>query len=158
MPDVESAFAQMLQDNRAALGRLARHYAAPQDVPDLLQEIHLQLWRSFDRFEGRSDLSTWVYRIALNTALSFRRKPAPPHQALDSIAERGDAGGSMDEMQLLELFLAGLDPVQRALLLLDLEGLPREQIAAVLGMSENAVAIRMTRLRQSFEAQFLENL
>lgn len=157
MRDVEAAFARVLQDNRAALARVARHYAATQDVPDLLQEIHLQLWRSFEGFEGRSDRSTWVYRVALNTGLSFRRKPALPDQPLDSIAERGDAGGSMDEMQLLEVFLAGLDPLQRALLLLDLEGLPREQIAEVLGMSENAVAIRMTRLRESFEAQFLEN-
>lgn len=157
MPDIESAFADMLQESRAALARVARHYAALQDVPDLLQEIHLQLWRSFDNFAGRSDRSTWVYRVALNTALSFRRKPVPPHQPLESIAERGDAGGAIDQMQLLEVFLSTLDPVQRALLLLDLEGLPREQIAEVLGISENAVAIRMTRLRQSFEAQFLEN-
>ncbi|MBD8527144.1 RNA polymerase sigma factor [Pseudomarimonas arenosa] len=158
MSDPESAFAEMLQHNRAALSRLARHYAAPQDVPDLMQEIHLQLWRSFDRFEGRSERSTWVYRVALNTALSFRRQPTPLHQSLDSVAESADAGGALDEMQLLEAFLAGLDPVQRALLLLDLEGLSRGQVAEVLGLSENAVAVRMTRLRQRFEAQFLEHV
>lgn len=157
MPDPSTDFAEMLQHNRAALSRLARHYAAPQDVPDLLQEIHLQLWRSFERFDGRSERATWVYRVALNTALSFRRKPAPDHQPLDNVAERGDAGGPLDEMQLLEAFLAGLEPVQRALLLLDLEGLPRAQIADVLGLSGNAVAIRMTRLRQAFETQFMEH-
>ncbi|MCB1553366.1 MAG: sigma-70 family RNA polymerase sigma factor [Xanthomonadales bacterium] len=157
MPDAETEFAAILHDNRAVLARLARHYVAAQDMPDLLQEIHLQLWRSFDRFEGRSDRSTWVYRVALNTALSFKRKPMPVHQSLDSIAEPADAGGALDEMQLLEAFLSGLDPVQRALLLLDLEGLTRAQIAEVLGLSENAVAIRMTRLRQTFETRFLEH-
>lgn len=156
-PDSEQVFAALLRDNHAALVRLARHYASAQDWPDLLQEIHLQLWRSHAGFDGRSQRSTWVYRVALNTALSHRRRPQREHLSIDTIAERGDAGGAMDEIGVLEVFLAGLDPLQRAVLLLDLEGLEREQIADVLGLSSNAVAIRMTRLRQAFEAQFLEN-
>jgi RNA polymerase sigma-70 factor (ECF subfamily) len=73
------------------------------------------------------------------------------------MVEPGDAGVPGDEMSVLEAFIGTLDPVQRGVLLLDLEGLEREQIAEVLGLSPNAVAIRMTRLRQAFEAQFLEN-
>nr|WP_255683278.1 sigma-70 region 4 domain-containing protein [Luteimonas sp. MHLX1A] len=57
----------------------------------------------------------------------------------------------------MDAFLAGLDPLSRSVLLLDLEGLPREQIADVLGLTPNAVAIRMTRLRQAFETRFLED-
>jgi RNA polymerase sigma-70 factor (ECF subfamily) len=155
-PDTERAFAALLSDNQAALTRLARHYAAPGDWQDLLQEMHLQLWRSYAGFDGRAALATWVYRVALNTALSHQRRARPAHQPLESIAEPGDAGVPMDELGVLERFLATLDPVQRAVLLLDLEGLEREQIADVLGLSPNAVAIRMTRLRQAFEAQFME--
>lgn len=156
-PPDEQAFATLLRDNHATLKRLARHYAAPADVADLLQEMHLQLWRGFARFEGRSEAATWVYRVALNTALSHLRRKAPAHQRLDAVAEPGDAGAAHGEMQVLENFLAGLEPLQRALLLLDLEGLSREQIAEVLGVSANAVAIRMTRLRQLFETRFLEH-
>jgi len=153
----EQRFAEMLRENHTALVRLARHYAGPGDWQDLLQEIHLQLWRSNDRFEGRAQRSTWVYRVALNTALSHRRKPQLMHQQLDGIAEHGDAGDPVDPMRMLEAFIATLEPVQRGVLLLDLEGLEREEIADVLGLSPNAVAIRMTRLRQAFEARFLED-
>ena len=155
--DPEQAFADMLHENRAALARLARHYAGADEWQDLQQDMHLQLWRSFPAFDGRSQRSTWVYRVALNTALSHRRKPRREHQPLDASAEPADAGVAGDPMSVLETFLATLDPVQRAVLLLDLEGLEREQIAEVLGMSAGAVAVRMTRLRQRFEEQFLEN-
>lgn len=152
----EQEFAAMLRESHTALVRLARHYAGPQDWQDLLQEMHLQMWRSHGSFDGRSQRATWVYRVALNTALSHRRKPQARHESLDQVVEPGDAGVPVDEMSLLETFIGTLDPVQRAVLLMDLEGLQREQIADVLGISPNAVAIRMTRLRQAFETQFME--
>lgn len=150
-------FEMLLSENHAALVRLARHYADASDWQDLLQEMRLQLWRSWPSFDGRSQRSTWVYRVALNTALAHRRKPNRGHQSLDSVVERGDAGVPVDEMALLERFIATLDSIQKALLLLDLEGMQRDQIADVLGLSENAVAIRMTRLRKAFENDFMEH-
>lgn len=153
----EQAFTAMLRENHAALARLARRYAGREDWRDLLQEMHLQLWRSYPGFDARSKLSTWVYRVALNTAFSHLRKPRREHQPLDQAADRGDAGIPGDEMTVLETFLDGLDPLNRSLLLLDLEGLERDQIAKILGLSPAAVATRMTRLRQAFEARFLEN-
>lgn len=154
---MESAFNAMLQENHGALERLARRYAGPEDWRDLVQEMHLQLWRSFESFDGRSSRSTWVYRIALNTALGHVRKPRRAHLPLDAAPEAGCSGDARDPMAVLDEFLASLDPVARSLLLLDLEGLPREQIAEVLGLTPNAVAVRMTRLRQRFEQQFLED-
>lgn len=156
-PDTEAAFTAMLRDNHPAITRLARRYAGPHDWQDLAQEMQLQLWRSFADFDGRALLSTWVYRVALNTAMSHLRKPRREHLPLDLAPERGDAGHAVDPMQVLDDFLAVLDPVQRAILLLDLEGLPREQVAEVLGLTPNAVAVRMTRLRQLFERRFVED-
>jgi RNA polymerase sigma-70 factor (ECF subfamily) len=156
-PNEHHEFETLLGENHGALVRLARHYAAASDWQDLLQEMRLQLWRSWPSFDGRSQRSTWVYRVALNTALGHRRKPNRQHQSLDSAPERGDAGVPVDEMALLERFIASLDPIQKALLLLDLEGMEREQIAEVTGLSVNAVAIRMTRLRKTFENDFMEN-
>lgn len=156
-PDpIDQAFAHVLSSNRAALMRIARRYAGPQDWQDLLQEIHLQLWRSYQGFAGRAQLATWVYRVALNTALSQCRKPRRVHQPLEQVAETGDAGVPGDPMHVLEEFLAELDPLQRSVLVLDLEGLGREQIADVLGLSPAAIAVRMTRLRQTLESKILE--
>ena len=152
----ESAFNAMLQENQGALERLARRYAGPEDWRDLVQEMHLQLWRSFASFDGRAQRTTWVYRVALNTALSHVRKPRRDHLPLEAAPEPGCTGDTRDLMAVLDEFLAGLEPVSRSLLLLDLEGLPREQVAEVLGLTPNAVAVRMTRLRQAFEQQFLE--
>ncbi|MGY0611923.1 RNA polymerase sigma factor [Luteimonas sp. A501] len=154
--EIERAFTAMVQDNRGALVRLARRYAGPDDWQDLLQEMQLQLWRSFGGFDGRAQRSTWLYRVALNTALSHVRKPRRDHRSLDDVPEQGDTGHAVDPMGVLDEFLAMLDPLQRSVLLLDLEGLPREQVADVLGLSVNAVAVRMTRLRQLFEQRFLE--
>lgn len=153
--DDNAAFTAMLEANAPALVRLARRYAGPEDWRDLLQEMHLQLWRGFGSFDGRSQLSTWVYRVALNTALSHVRKPLREHVPLEQVPERGDAGHPGDPMHVLDAFLATLDPVPRSVLLLDLEGMPREQVAEVLGLTPNAVAVRMTRLRQAFE-RFVE--
>lgn len=155
--DNEAAFTAMVQENHGTLVRLARRYAGPDDWQDLLQDMQLQLWRSFGSFDGRAQRSTWLYRVALNTALSHLRKPRREHSVLDDIPEQGDAGHAVDPMEVLDRFIAMLDPLQRSLLLLDLEGLPREQSAEVLGLSVNAVAVRMTRLRQLFEQHFLED-
>ena len=155
IPDDKPTFEALVRENERALARIARAYAAPQDRDDLQQEMLLQLWRSRDGYEGRARASTWVYRVALNTALSHKRKPRPVHEPLDAAPERGHAHEG-DALLALEGFLANLDPLQRAVLLLDLEGLEREQVADVLGLSANAVAIRLTRLRQAFETHIAE--
>lgn len=155
--DKARAFTAMVEGNRGPLVRLARRYAGPDDWQDLLQEMQLQLWRSFDGYDGRAQRSTWLYRVALNTALSHVRKPRREHAALDDVPEPGDGGHAGGPQDVLDRFLSMLDPLQRSLLLLDLEGLPREQVADVLGLSVNAVAVRMTRLRQMFEQRFLED-
>lgn len=152
-------YESLLRANQARLVRIARHYAGQTDWPDLLQEISLQLWRSHDGFDGRSDPATWVYRIALNTAISWRRR-AGSGPVTSQLAEHHEPVGHTgpgDELALLDEFLATLDPVNRAVLMLDLDGLGREQIADVLGLTPGAVAVRMTRLRQIFEQRYVEN-
>ena len=148
-------FEAMLAQCAPALARIARRYAGPHEQQDLFQDICLQLWRGFRGFDGRAQLSTWVYRVALNTAISHVRKPRREHLPLDRVAEPGDGGSAADAMGAMDAFLASLEPVSRSILLLDLEGCPREQIAEVLGLTPNAVAVRMTRLRQAFEQRYV---
>ncbi|MGY6555222.1 MAG: RNA polymerase sigma factor [Wenzhouxiangella sp.] len=147
-------FQQVLNENEARLVRIARQYAGPNDWQDLLQEIAIALWKGLPSFAGRSSLSTWIYRVAVNTALQHVRKRPVATEALAT--EPMDSTDVDDPMALLERFLASLDPVNKALLLMDLEGLSRADIAEVLGISEGAVAVRMTRLKQHFSETFVE--
>ncbi len=149
-PDID----QILTENRDRLVRIARRYAGPNDWQDLLQEIAMKLWQGLPSFQGRSQLSTWVFRVAVNTALQWARRRKPVQTGLEA-AELG-AEGAGDPMLLLETFLRKLDPVNRAVLLMDLEGLHREEIADVLGLTPGAVAVRMTRLKGRFADEFLE--
>jgi RNA polymerase sigma-70 factor (ECF subfamily) len=145
---------QVLRDNAGRLARIARQYAGPAEQQDLLQEISVALWKGLPRFEGRSKLSTWVFRVALNTALQYvrRRNPASEPLAHDPVGS-ADVG---EPLALLDEFLAGLDPVNRGVLMLDLEGLERTEIAEVLGLTPGAVAVRMTRLKARFRDRYLE--
>lgn len=156
MPDLREHFNQLLHENHPRMVRLARQYADADDWQDLLQDMRLQLWLSLPGFDGRAQLDTWVYRVALNTAISHRRRKRLPRSNADAVAEAGDTGAINDEMDVLRDFLGALDPVNRALLLMDLEGMSRTQIAEVLGLSAGNVAVRMTRLRQRFEERYLE--
>lgn len=155
MPINDERFRRLLDENKGRLERLARQYSDPADWQDLLQDIHVQLWLSLKNFDGRSQLSTWVYRVALNTAISVLRKRRLPRtsKAPDDV---GDSGATHDSMDVLREFLASLESIDRALLLMDLEGMPRDQIAEVLCLSSGAVAVRMTRLKQQFNQQYLE--
>ncbi len=157
--DDASVFERLLQDNHARLVRIARQFATGDTWQDLLQEIRLQLWRSLDSYRGQAQVATWVYRIAMNTAISHQRRQLPAatrDYAIDPDTQAGGHGADA-AMGLLREFLATLDPVNRALLIMDLDGLEREQIAQVLGLSVNAIAVRMTRLRQAFEQRYLEH-
>jgi len=145
---------KVLEDNRASLVRIARQYAGADDWQDLLQEMSLALWRGLPGFDGRSRISTWVYRVAINTALQFVRRRRAPAATLER--EPVGALDAGDPMAILESFLRELDPVNRAVLLLDLEGLHREQIGDVLGLSPGAVAVRITRLKERFTERYVE--
>jgi len=116
----------------------------------------LQVWQNLDRFTGRSSLDTWAYRVALNTALAWRRKAAMRTKKLTqstaNIAELpGDRGSEGDVQGVLDRFLTSLSDGDRAVLLLHLDGLSHADAAEVLGISEGAYRPRLHRVRRRFE-------
>lgn len=136
------------------MGRIALTYAG-QDSDDLLQEILLQIWRSLPGFEDRSSIGTWCYRIAINTAISWKRKAKRKQverasSALDDRPATSNAGSN--EAGLLNRFLATLGDVDQAVLLMHLDNVDHSEIAAALGVSEGAIRTRMSRLRQKLSA------
>lgn len=111
----------------------------------------MQIWRGLPHYDSRAKLSTWSYRIALNTALSWKRdhqrlKRLPPEHRHDTETLAGQQYFS-DEVALLERFLVTLGDVDRAILLMYLEDLAGEDIADAMGMTAGAVRTRLSRIR-----------
>lgn len=153
----EETFASLLAANRRRLQAIARTYARGEAEQDLLQEILLQLWRSLDGFAGRSSLDTWAYRVALNTAIVWRRKARaePRENRAAAVDESAAASGPRDELVILDEFVSGLGPADKALFLLYLEDLTYRQIAEVTGLSESHVGVKLHRLKRAFMERYL---
>lgn len=147
-------------DFGAALERLARAYEADADQRrDLLQEIHLAVWRSFARYDGRCSERTWIYRVAHNVAISHgqkRRRSRPERLlTLDDLAALGDPTQPDPEAQAadrhalarLTALVRALVPPDRQIVMLYLEGLEAKAIAEVCGLSPSAVATKFHRLK-----------
>ena len=148
-----------------ALERLARAYEADADLRrDLLQEIHLALWRSFAGFDGRCSMRTWTYRVAHNAATShvLRRRRLRPERlttldALDAAPDSDDPEATAGERQTLTRLMAmiqALKPPDRQVMLLYLEDLDAAAIGEITGMSPGAVAVKVHRLKSILARRF----
>jgi len=155
----EETLLALLTAYGGALRRIARTYAGARgEEEDLHQEILLQLWRGLASFRGDSAPGTWLYRVALNTALTWRRRAGRDARA-DS-ARGGPPGQTTGEPRseaaILEELLASLAPIDRSVLLLYLEGLSYQEIGEVTGLSAGAVGVRIHRIKRSYEDRYLE--
>ena len=160
---LDDRFRELLQAHLGRLRRIARSYAREGEYEDLLQEMLLQIWRSLPDFAERAQLSTWVYRIALNTALgTLRKRYAQPvthamsHDELLPLSP-SSIGDPVDGDELLTRFLALLAPLDRAVLMLSLDDMPYRDIAEVTGLSVNAVGIRLNRIKHRFNEIYVED-
>jgi RNA polymerase sigma-70 factor (ECF subfamily) len=126
-----------------------------EDREDLYQEIVFQLWKSYQKFEGKSQFSTWLYRVSLNTALTFlkseKRKPdnAFLHENLDVAEESQD-----DKEVQLQLFYKAvheLNPIEKALIFLFLEGQTHKEISENLGISEVNARVKLNRTKEKLQ-------
>jgi RNA polymerase sigma-70 factor (ECF subfamily) len=151
----------------AAIERLARAYEADADPRgDLIQDIHVALWRSFAGFDGRCSLRTWVYRVAHNTAASHvhkrRRSKVERWATLDAIEALPDADDpetAVGERRALDRLMAlihALGPPDRQVLLLYLEDLDAAAIGEITGLSPGAVATKIHRLKALLARRFAE--
>ena len=163
--DQDQRYAEAVASFGPALDRLARAYERdPDRRRDLVQEIHIALWRSLARFDGRCSLRTWVYRVAHNTATSKVLRPqtnAPSIVALDdrleSLAEEGGEEQLLDRRRALERLYAliqRLRPLDRQVMLLHLEELDAASIAEITGLSPANVATKVRRIKQILVQRF----
>jgi RNA polymerase sigma-70 factor (ECF subfamily) len=163
-PGQEEYWRQCARDYGAALERLAWAYEPdPDRRRDLLQEIHLALWRSFETFDGRCGLRTWIYRVAHNTAISRvarRRRTEPRFLSLEDIEARPGpenlerTAGRREALTRLLALVHRLEPVDRQLILAYLEDLDAETISQITGLSVANVWVRIHRIKNVLARQF----
>jgi RNA polymerase sigma-70 factor, ECF subfamily len=155
----EQRFEKVVAANQRRILAIARSYARMDEQRDLCQEILLQMWKGIDHFEGRSAPSTWVYRVALNTAITFRRKNGRHVEIVrnpltDSTPVPVAPSNPENEILILEEFLRSLGKIDRAVFLLYLEDLSYQEISEITGLTENHVGVRICRLKKTFTKRY----
>ena len=149
-------FVSLLDENRKILYKVAGTYAHDfSDRQDLVQEMVVQLWRSFDRYDAGARFSTWMYRIALNVAISWFRAETrsartfvPAGEAiLEVAAAPAESKELEDGLRVLWQAIDGFDALDRALVVLYLDGQSHEAIAEVLGISSTNVGTKINRIK-----------
>ena len=162
-------FVARLEKHQRILFKVACMYCRDRDDrQDLLQEMLIQVWRSYARFDERVQFSTWMFRIAVNVAITHYRSGSRRIRDTVPLEEYGldiaaadalfaiDNHGEGDNMRALRQMVNGLDELNRALILLFLEGFSSGEIAEVVGISASNVSTRINRLKTKLQAQFHE--
>jgi RNA polymerase sigma-70 factor, ECF subfamily len=151
-------FEEWMEAHQAILFKVARAYGATHaDREDLFQEIALQVWNSIPAFRGDAAASTWIYRVALNTALAWRRKQGKHgrgRQDLEAATGLLVSADSRDpRLEWIYQRIAELDDVSRSLALLMLDGFSYRDMSQILGLSESNVGVKINRIKAAMTAQ-----
>ena len=148
----EQRFAKLVKEHERTIYAVCHMFSRDAgDVDDLHQEILLRLWQGYDGFEGRSDIKTWIYRVALNYCINFSDKRK--RRAISELTERESDSFDSDlerRMQIKQLYqrINKLGLVDRSVILLWLEGLSYEEIGAILGISVKNVSFKLVRIKE----------
>lgn len=157
----EDLFLAVIEQNKGIIYKIASSFNKnADDKKDLAQEIILQLWRSFPNFNEESKISTWMYRVALNVAITFYRKERKKNELITRMPESPinwineepqDAEG---DLKLLQQFINELPELDRALMLLYLEEKPGKEIGEILGITETNVRTKTNRIKEKLKQKF----
>ena len=158
----ERLFLDLFDQNRSRIQRLCFAYLnSASEIEDLFQEIMTNLWNALPKFRGDSHPNTWLYRIAVNTALMYRRKQRPSAPLPD--AEPPDLSPSThqnledaERLAGLRQAIAQLPDQDRLIVTLLLESLSYKEIAEVTGLTVNHVGVKISRIKQSIEQRMTE--
>lgn len=152
--ETEKRFAQMVREQKSTIYIVCYMFSKNKDeVDDLVQEVLVNLWKGFDKFEGRSDVRTWVYRVSLNTCISSSRKKKPGLLPLTMDIDLFDeCDADNNQVNMLHHRISKLQPFERAIVLLWLENLSYEEIGQIVGISTKNVSIRLVRIKNQLKS------
>ncbi len=159
MVNKEEQFKQIVEQNKGRILRICKSYApSEEDCKDMYQEVLINVWKSIDKFRGDSEIGTWIYRIAVNTSLTFAGKQYKRMKlnvdieasTLKSLLdeERDEALIKENRFQELQVHLNQLSVIDKALMGLVLEGLSTKEIADVIGITEPNVRVKIHRIKE----------
>ena len=150
-------FITLLERNIGTILKISKAYSnTAQDREDLLNDIAFEMWKAFPSFKGKSKISTWVYRIALNTAMNFRRNNRRKREFIQSAIElhNSEQSSEIDYNPLIEILyecVAELDEFSKAIVLLYLDGYKHDEIAEITGISKTNVGTRISRIKEQLK-------
>jgi RNA polymerase sigma-70 factor (ECF subfamily) len=152
---LEKEFISLVEQHKQIIYKVCYMYAThAEDLNDLYQEVVINLWKAYPRFRGECMFSTWVYRVGLNTCISFLRKSksrpktVPITVDLEAFA---DEENKTAQLQALYRMISRLSQIERALILLWLEEKSYQEIAEIIGISRTNVAVKLTRIRDKLK-------
>jgi RNA polymerase sigma factor (sigma-70 family) len=159
--ELSQKFHQIIEQHKGILVKVAKTYCRnDDDRQDLLQEMMIQVWKSLPKYNDTFAITTWLYRIYLNVAISFYRKSAtrknfnvPLVEELTSIREE-ESNQKQEQLSLLEKFISELDDLDKALMLLYLEDKSYAEMSEIMGLSVSNVGTKLGRIKEKLKKKF----
>jgi len=156
----ESYFNKIYKDHKDKIYRICCFYLQDQeDRNDLFQEVLANVWRGLDRFEGRSKISTWIYRISVNTSMAFFKqqfkeidKRNKYEQEISNDTTDSSHEDEQNKIDQLHLAISGLSKMEKAIVSLLLEELSHKEIAEIIGLSENNIRVKIHRIKSKLKS------
>lgn len=159
--ELESDFTELIENNKKLIYKVANTYCRDfEERKDIVQEIILQLWKAFPKYDNKFAETTWIYRIAFNVSISLLRKETSRKKTLDEYHRQLEFMHIEDEtiedenLKLLHKFIEELKPIDKALIILYLDGCKNKEIADVMGISESNVSTKIYRIKESLIRHF----
>ena len=159
--ELSQKFHQIIEQHKGILFKVAKTYCRnDDDRQDLLQEVMIQVWKSLPKYNDTFAITTWLYRICLNVAISFYRKSAtrqnfnvPLVEELTSIREE-ESNQKQEQLSLLEKFISELDDLDKALMLLYLEDKSYAEMSEIMGLTVSNVGTKLGRIKEKLKKKF----
>lgn len=155
---LEKEFLHIIHENQGIIHKVCNMYCdAEEDRNDLFQEIVAQLWKSYPTFRNESKVTTWMYRVGLNTAItSFKKNKRRPDQnrlSLENfqVADENHEAETEESIKLLHRAVARLTGIEKSIILLFLENKKYEEIAEITGITQNYVRVKMNRIKKKLK-------
>ena len=154
----EQEFVEKVTESQGIVHKVCGMYCDnEEDKKDLFQEILIQLWKSYPSFRGEAKFSSWMYRVSLNVAISDLRKSKTKKEdttlpdSFDSLSEENNEQSLSLEKGLLRKAIQQLNEIEKGIMMLYLEETPNEEIAEIIGITQNNVRVKMNRIRNKLK-------
>ncbi|WP_407403602.1 RNA polymerase sigma factor [Sodaliphilus sp.] len=150
----DSQFTQLVRENKSTIYSVCYMFSKDQDeVNDLFQEVLIKLWQGYEKFEGRSNMRTWVYKVSLNTCISIdrKKKSRATQPLLEGVDIFDESKEDNRQLEMLHKRITQLPPFDRAIILLWLENMSYDEIGAIVGISPKNVSVRLFRIKEKLK-------